>query len=130
MAQKILAVVLKPRHHESTLEIGYWGEEETERTTASTDTGGTLVRDRIRSELEAGVTRFLIDLSRVEWLSSTWIGWMVAWHRAVEEAGGRMAFGGTTPGIHRVLEATRVSSWLPAFDTIPDAINHIQGDDG
>ncbi|MDH3217559.1 MAG: STAS domain-containing protein [Candidatus Krumholzibacteria bacterium] len=126
MPGRVLVVTIIPRVYACTLEMGYWGDSEKETTTSAPEEGGVLVRERIRDEMKKGVTRFLIDLARVQWLSSTWIGWLVAWHRLAEKEGGRLAFAGLTEGVHRVLDATRASGTLPAFDTVSKALDHIQ----
>ena len=41
-----------------------------------------------------------------------------------------LPFGGgycVASGIHRVLDVTRVSGWLPAYNTVPEALDHVQG---
>ena len=129
MAEQILVATPKPRGESSKVEIGYWGGDQKEKIKASAVDAGARVRDRIQDEIDKGVKRFLIDLSEVQWLSSAWLGWLVAWQRLTEQGGGRIAFAGVNDGIKKILDATRLSGWLQVFDTVPDALDYLQSED-
>ncbi|WP_439630729.1 STAS domain-containing protein [Gemmata sp.] len=70
------------------------------------------VEDRLLAEIGATVTRLVLDLSAVEFLSSAGMRVLIVASKKVRANGGDMAFTGVGPSIRKVLE---ISGFIKMF---------------
>ncbi len=63
----------------------------------------------------------LLDLSKVGYINSTGISWLVQTHRRAEQGGGRLVLHSAQPFVRGVLDLMRLSSVLRLADDEPAA---------
>lgn len=78
-------------------------------------------------ELEAllrgsGTNRFVLDLERVKFLSSTGFATLLMFARKVEEAGGAVRMGGLDPGVRIGADIIGLGRFIPIHPTADDAL--------
>jgi anti-anti-sigma factor len=61
----------------------------------------------------------LVDLSRVEFISSTAVGLLAHLQRGIEENGGKLYLSGPTQRVREVIERCRVGDLLPMVEGLP-----------
>ncbi|MEG8275381.1 STAS domain-containing protein [Streptomyces sp. AHA2] len=64
----------------------------------------------------------VLDLSQVDFCDSSALGAFVALHRSRTDAGRRFGLTGLQPEVLRILELTRLTTVLPLYGTVDDAL--------
>lgn len=74
--------------------------------------------------LAAGLRHFAVDMSRVMFVSSYFLGVLVMWARTILRTGGRICACGLRPEIRRVFRASRLNRIVPCYRNLEQA-SHI-----
>lgn len=75
----------------------------------------------VRSLLDQGDRRFVLDATGLEYLDSAAVGALVASLSNVKKAGGELRLAGASPRIMRVFQITGVDKLIPSFATVAEA---------
>jgi len=75
--------------------------------------------DRLLAE---GEHSYAIDMAGVEFIDSSGLGVLVAAHRRLTAAGGRIALASATPALRKVFQLTRTNRLFKLYDAVSDAI--------
>ena len=75
----------------------------------------TPIYEQIRRLIEDGITKVVLDLSKVNWVESSMLNVMTKSLRALWDAGGNMILVGTSRKIQEVLRVTHLTT---IFDTL------------
>ncbi len=87
-----------------------------------TVTGAQLFFSQMISLLQMGGTKFVVDLSKTDFIDSTGLGTIIRSHKRIKEAGGRLILSDLPPKIWKTFELTRLDKILPICDTRQDAL--------
>jgi anti-sigma B factor antagonist len=79
------------------------------------------VREQLAGLLAAGRTCVVVDLSGVNFLDSSALGALVAAHRELSDAGGRLKLAAARPHVLKVFRITRLSDVIPLYDSVEAA---------
>lgn len=83
-----------------------------------------------QAELELAVTRLsavahtlvVLDLSKLEGMSSLAVGQLVLLHRAVTKRGGHLRVGGASTDVQTVLVRCKIDALIPVFPSLESAL--------
>lgn len=75
----------------------------------------------VRSLLEQGDRRFVLDATALEYLDSAAVGALVASMSSVKKAGGDLRLAGASPRIMRVFTITGVDKLISSYATVAEA---------
>lgn len=76
----------------------------------------------LRSLVETGVNRFIVDLGNVELMNSTGLGMLVSGMSTVKKHGGAMIFIAVPPKVNALLTMTHLNSVFDCRVTLEDAL--------
>jgi anti-anti-sigma factor len=79
------------------------------------------LRKTINRELSQGNRNFLLDLSSVEWIDSTYVGMILAWHQMVDAEGGKFVLINVSDRSKEIMRVAKLHNILRAFDSPSDA---------
>ena len=79
---------------------------------------GTIVKD----ELDHKHTKFVIDLSKVEWMNSTGLGILVHSLQTIQGANGTLMLAGTTQKITQLIVITKLDTLFKCDSTVEEAL--------
>ena len=79
------------------------------------------VRDCLASLQADGTTSIVVDLAGVSFLDSSALGALVAAHRDLTSAGGRLKLAAPRPHVLKVFRITRLTDVMPIFDSVDAA---------
>jgi anti-anti-sigma factor len=77
---------------------------------------------RLGEVLDDGSTKLVLDLARLEYLSSAGIRVFLVTMKKLKEAGGQVHFAALTPEVRRVFDITGSSFRVPLFATVDEAV--------
>jgi anti-sigma B factor antagonist len=78
-----------------------------------------LLRETIRAFLDAGQTRVLLNLEKLDFLDSAGLGELVRAHVAVRSRGGQLTLVNPSKNVFQLLHVTKVDR---VFDIAPDEL--------
>lgn len=81
----------------------------------------TFIRRILKKELGQGSRNFLLDLQSVEWIDSTYVGMILAWHQLVEAEGGEFVLVNLSKRSRDIMSVTRLDATLKVFHTQSEA---------
>ncbi len=81
----------------------------------------TLFHGRIHEYLSQNKKKVIIDLAKVEWMSSVGLGMLISALTAVKNAGGRLVLANITK-IESILTITRLMGVFEHYDSLDEAI--------
>lgn len=84
--------------------------------------GDTILKDKIRSLLQQGHRRILIDLGGVSYVDSAGLGQLVQVYATTRNAGGTLKLLNLTKRLHQLMIVTRLLTVFESFDSEADAI--------
>ena len=100
---------------------------------ASYESAETMGRELIEAVEAEGAQKVVVDLSRVEYMSSVGYGPLISLRGWLREAGGRLILCGLSPVVHQMFEATRLlinphspQSLFEFTDTVSKAVAMLQ----
>ena len=76
----------------------------------------------VAGAVEAGRPNLLLNFGRVEYLASVAVGKLLALHRKVQSAGGRLALCHLSPATDEVLEVMHLKQVIPAYADEEEAL--------
>jgi anti-anti-sigma factor len=85
-----------------------------------------LVRRRLQTIIEAGQNRLVIDLEKVQFISSAALAAFLLNGRTAETAGGRMVFANAATSIRQVFGINRIDRIFKFFDNTDDAVEFLK----
>ena len=83
------------------------------------------LKDRVRSLVEQGGRRLVLDLSGVSYVDSIGISELIRCHVIIGNHGGQLALAATSPQVDQLLRLTRLDQVFDRFDTASRAIEHL-----
>ena len=84
-----------------------------------------MAKDEIKSAIESGLKRILINLEGVDYIDSAGLGTLVSALKAVRERDGNVWLAGLTSHVKMIIELTRLNRIFEIFDNIDDALSKI-----
>lgn len=78
--------------------------------------------------LQAGSTRFIVDLSQATFIDSTTLGVLVGITRRLDD-GARLAIVCTRPNVRKIFEFSGLDGTFAVFPTLDEALVHARGDE-
>ncbi len=75
---------------------------------------------------DAGRRRFVLDLSRLEYIGSMGLRVFLTLHNKLRTAGGVVALAAVSAPVEQILELTRVYVILQSYPTVADAIDAVR----
>jgi anti-anti-sigma factor len=78
--------------------------------------------DEVRSILEDGERKLVLDLESVTYIDSATIGCLVEIHRLVADLGGALRLSGLRPRVHSMLSMTGVDRFLEVYEDAAEAV--------
>jgi anti-sigma B factor antagonist len=82
----------------------------------------TRLADKVRSTLEQGQLRIVLDLAGVPYVDSSGLGELIAAYSAAKKRGGALKLLNVTKRLEDLLILTRLLTVFECFDTEPEAI--------
>ncbi|MBN2225731.1 MAG: STAS domain-containing protein [candidate division Zixibacteria bacterium] len=82
----------------------------------------TLFHGKLHEFVNGGQKKIVVDLSKVEWMSSVGLGMLISALTTMKNAGGQLILANITEGIQNLLTITRLVTIFKACDSIDDAI--------
>jgi anti-sigma B factor antagonist len=82
-------------------------------------------RKIVKEHLEAGVTKFIIDLSDVKWMNSLGLGALISAYTSVKNKEGLMVITNVSDKVKSVFMITQLIKVFQNYDTVEDAIKAI-----
>ncbi|PKK84668.1 MAG: anti-sigma factor antagonist [candidate division Zixibacteria bacterium HGW-Zixibacteria-1] len=82
----------------------------------------TILHERLHEMIEQGRKKFVIDLSRVEWMNSTGLGILISGLTTLRNNKGELKIANVTEKIKSLLIITKLATVFEAYDTVDDAI--------
>lgn len=84
-------------------------------------------KSRISKDIDSGTRKLIVDLSRCEFIDSTFTGSIVVSLRKVSALGGDLRLVGLNPGVVHMFELTRVIRQFDVFPALETAIQSYGG---
>jgi len=81
------------------------------------------VHEKVKSLLESGIKKVVMDLSKIEWLSSRGLGMLISCHASLQNAGGILKIAGANDRVHNLLIITKLITVFETFETVEAAIS-------
>ena len=85
-------------------------------------------RNVIKEHLQAGVTKFIIDLTNVKWMNSLGLGSLISTYTSVKNANGLMVITNVSDKVKSVFMITQLIKVFQNYDSVDDAIKAIASD--
>lgn len=85
--------------------------------------GEEMLQEAIDTLVASGMTRILINLSKVDFMDSAGVGELVASHRMVERFGGKLKVLSASPKVRSSLSTAKL---LPLFEVFEDEAEAIE----
>lgn len=118
-------VMIRPRlGTPATAVIYHLGEQEKQIAEGPLDPAidlKTYIRKHLKKELKKDNRNIILDLRAVEWIDSTYVGMILAWHQLVEAEGGRFALVNLSGRSKDIMRVTRLDATLNVFDSVSEA---------
>ena len=87
------------------------------------NTGGeVMLKDKVRSLLEQGHKKLLLDLGRASYVDSAGLGELVHAHATAKNKGGSLKLVGVTKRLKDLLTITKLVTVFDTYDTEADAL--------
>lgn len=80
------------------------------------------VRERVGELLDEGHRQFVLNLSQVPYMDTTYVGELVSTYISVRNAGGILKLAGVLKRISDLLAIAKLDTVFELFDTEPDAL--------
>lgn len=87
----------------------------------------TIFRDELKSHMDAGVKRVIVDLGKVDWMNSSGLGILIGGLTTVKNEEGEMKLARVTEKIKSLLMITKLVQVFDSYDSVEDAIASFAG---
>ena len=84
--------------------------------------GTLMLRDRIQKMLEEGETKFLLNLSDVDYIDSSGLGELVSSFTTVKSQGGTLKLLSLTRRVRDLMQITKLLTVFDVYDSEPEAL--------
>ncbi len=84
--------------------------------------GTLMLRDRIQKMLEGGETKFLLNLSDVDYIDSSGLGELVSSFTTVKSQGGTLKLLSLTRRVRDLMQITKLLTVFDVYDSEPEAL--------
>lgn len=78
---------------------------------------------KVHEFIESGARKIVIDLAKVEWMSSVGLGMLISALTALKNNEGELRLANITDNIESLLTITRLVTIFDVFDSIDEALN-------
>ena len=85
------------------------------------------VHEKVKSFLREGIKKVVMDLSKIEWLSSIGLGLLISCHTSLQNAGGILKIAGVNDRVHNLLIITKLITVFETFETTEEAVTTFKG---
>lgn len=85
-------------------------------------------RNVIKEHIQAGASKFVIDLSNVKWMNSLGLGALISAYTSVKNKEGIMVITNVSDKVKSVFMITQLIKVFQNYDTVDDAIKAIAPD--
>ncbi|HDL03545.1 MAG: anti-sigma factor antagonist [Candidatus Zixiibacteriota bacterium] len=82
----------------------------------------TILHEKLYELIEKGKKKFVIDLSRVEWMNSTGLGIIISGLTTLRNNQGELKLANVTEKIKSLLVITKLATVFETYDTVDEAI--------
>lgn len=82
----------------------------------------TMFHGKLHEYVNAGNKKVVVNLAKVEWMSSVGLGMLISALTTVKNNGGQMKLANVTENIESLLTITRLVTIFKTYDSIEDAI--------
>jgi len=82
----------------------------------------TMFHGRLHELVNSGVKKVIVDLAKVEWMSSVGLGMLISALTTMKNNGGMLKLANVTKGIDTLLTITRLVTIFETHDSIDEAI--------
>ena len=82
----------------------------------------TLLNDKLHSFIEAGQTKVVADLAKVNWMNSSGLGILISALTTIRNAGGDLKLSAITERIQSLLMITKLLTVFDTYDSTKEAI--------
>jgi anti-sigma B factor antagonist len=86
------------------------------------------LRDRIRTLVDEGTRRLVVDMTAVEFLDSTGLGTLLGSRKQLVALDGRLALAGLSDHVLKVFEITSLDQVFDIHSTVDEALRGIDND--
>lgn len=80
------------------------------------------VHEKVKELLKENKTRFVIDLSDVEWINSTGIGMLMGCLTSIKTAGGELKLSGIGEKVKNLFIITKLITLFDTYDSVDEAV--------
>ncbi len=88
-----------------------------------------VAKDEIRSAIEEGNNRILVNLEGVEYIDSAGLGTLVSAVKTAREQSGNVWLAGLTSHVKMVVELTRLDRVFEVYETVDEAVGELSSTD-
>ncbi len=82
----------------------------------------TTFHGKLHEFIEGGTKKVVIDLRKVEWMSSVGLGMLISAMTAMKNAEGELKLANVTQSIESLLTITRLITIFKAYDSVDEAL--------
>jgi len=82
----------------------------------------TIFRDELKSHLDAGIKKVIVDLGKVDWMNSSGLGILIGGLTTVKNEDGEMKLARVTEKIKSLLMITKLVQVFDSYDSVESAI--------
>ena len=82
----------------------------------------TTFHGKLHEYIDSGKKKIVVDLKKVEWMSSVGLGMLISALTTVRNNGGELKLANITQGIHNLLTITRLVTIFDTYDSTDEAI--------
>jgi anti-sigma B factor antagonist len=83
----------------------------------------TMFHGKLHEYVDAGKKKIVVDLKKVEWMSSVGLGMLISALTTLRNSDGQLKLANVTQGIQSLLTITRLVTIFEAHDSVEEAIN-------
>jgi anti-sigma B factor antagonist len=83
----------------------------------------TMFHGKLHEYIDSGKKKVVIDLKKVEWMSSVGLGMLISAMTTVRNNSGELKLANITNSIQSLLTITRLATIFEAHDTVDEALN-------
>ena len=120
---KVIMIRLQPPLDKGRAGFYYLDDSE-ERIETGPEPGKSLkdyVGGKMEELLNAGHRGFVLDLALCKWVSSSDMGWMLAWYRIAAKRGAALVMANPSDSVKEVMTITKLDTVMKVFDGLDQA---------
>ncbi len=83
------------------------------------------VHDKLKSLINDGVKKVIIDLSKVKWVNSSGLGMLISCLTSVQNAGGELKISGATEKVNSLFMMTKLMTVFDSYENVDQAMANL-----